>query len=288
MGVDIVQHLQISFDEYLEDAKGPVEEAIDALLGVLRPENAKQLWNAMASDDFQARDLIEELLPVWRADPAECERRLRKMGESAHDTYLETARRKLGWRTRFKIVGAIQSSEAEKLNLGSDTKHQLLQISVSDELLSRLPVAVSRATLLSEWAVQEATSPAAEQYLFEACNCFLYGLDTACVILCRSLSEEVLERKLDHLLAPHTEAKKAKKKHWGGWTLGSLLDLVKLNKADWGIDGDVFDFLLFVKEAGNDATHGKTVTQGKSLSCLKNCHHAITGLLQRPGSSLVV
>ena len=55
---------------------------------------------------------------------------------------------------------------------------------------------MDRAERLLEWSVNESVSEQADMYMAEVCNCFLYGLDAACVVMCRTLLEEVLRRKI--------------------------------------------------------------------------------------------
>jgi hypothetical protein len=66
----------------------------------------------------------------------------------------------------------------------------------SYELVARLPQIVDRASVLERVQHKEVANKSVRQFFNEAHDVFLYGFDTACIALCRSLIEHALRDKL--------------------------------------------------------------------------------------------
>jgi hypothetical protein len=272
--LSVIQSLLTCFDDYIDTTPVPAAEAQEALLVLLRNGEADRFLEIMKGNPERNRELIEAFKRTYSERAAWFEEQTHDICSELRSEYLQTARRKLSSLTEFVLVDAVERSHAEKMNLLADTNHQLLEISVAHEFISRLPNGLNRAQQLSEWAVKEPSSEKADLYLAEACNCFLFGFDTSCVVMCRSLLEEVLERKL-----PDSILSGAKRSNSKGWTLGSLLDVVNNNLTESGISRDVPVLVRKINEIGSTAAHQSPVSPQEALDCLKKTRAAILRLL---------
>lgn len=187
------------------------------------------------------------------------------------------ARKRLKMLTKISLKGG---SLAEKLGaihgaggaldkaMGSE---DWFQVAFAYQLIDMIVPASQRAALFTELIVKAATSTEAEKYLEEAYYCFFYGLYTACAITCRSVLEEVIERRL-----PRRVIKKWKDDHpTQEPTLGSLIGLAKGTHI---LPTQAYKPADSVLRIGNKAAHQQPVTEDEALSCLSAAREAL-GLL---------
>jgi hypothetical protein len=129
---------------------------------------------------------------------------------------------------------------------------------------------------LRELVVDEATSKEADKYLEEACECYYFGFYSACVVMCRSLLEEALERRLPReILNQWRDDAKAQGMEL---TLGSLLK--KVNNHPRSLVPNEFPRLARkVNETATRAAHTEPVTPKDAESCFQNARKALTALL---------
>lgn len=269
-----IQALLNCFDECVDNMPVPAADALEAILQLLKEGRGEDFIRLMKGDESSNREMLENLIRSYEAKPIEFEGWVNETCAEYRSEYLNTARRKLDSLTAFVHVAVVERSQAEKMILLADTKNQLLHLSVAHSFVSRLPNGLNRANQLSEWSITVPSSEQADLYLMEACNCFLFGLDTACVVMCRSLLEEVLERKLPTSLLLENARLKGK-----GWTLGSLLDVINNNLNASGISAQIPARLRSVNSAGSRAAHFEPVTPQAALSCLKETRSLILELL---------
>lgn len=272
--MSVVQALLSCFDEYVETMEVPAAEAVEALLLLLKAGEADKFLEVMNGDAEARRQHVELLKRSFEENPAWMEKQMLLQSAELRAAYLDAARQKLASVTAFVYVDAIERSQAEKMHLMADTKHQLLQLSVAEEFLSRLPAGFNRAKELSDWSVKEPSSEQADSYLSEACNCFLFMLDTACVVMCRSLLEEVMERKIPPALMNSEGLLRPKDR-----MLGRLLDVVNNNLQELKIHPEVPSLVSSVNKIASGAAHHQPVDGHAAFRCLQTTRKAILYLL---------
>jgi len=272
--VSIIDSLIACFDHYIETMPIASVDALKGLLTLLKSGEADKFLDTMKGDREHNRELLEGFKKSYAEDPQKFEEETYDSCARLRRDYLQAARTKLNTVTGFALVDSVSSSQSEQFYLGAGSQNQLLQVSVADDFVSRLPGGVDRAERLLEWSVNEPASEQADMYMAEVCNCFLYGLDAACVVMCRTLLEEVLRRKIpaDVLLSNGMSQDKDR-------TLGRLLDVVKKYRRPLGIHRDVPDQLEAVARAGHGALHQEPVTGSVALECLQQTRKAIVQLL---------
>lgn len=152
----------------------------------------------------------------------------------------------------------------------------MLRLAFAEELIGLIKPAARRAEKLKELVVNEASSEEADKYLSEACFSYYFGLYTACVVLCRSLVEEALERKLPPDLLD-TWRKQAGDK----LTLGNLLKNVEKHEkqAPALFSLDVKCLAKEVNKAGVRGAHTATATEDEAAECIKNARNLLVHLL---------
>jgi hypothetical protein len=261
------------FDHYIETISIPSVDAMQGLLTLLKSGEADKFLDTMKGDREHNRELLEGFKKSYAEDPQRFEEETYDSCARLRKDYLQAARSKLNTVTGFALVDSVTHSQGDQLYLGAGSQNQLLQVSVADDFISRLPSGVDRAERLLEWSVNEAASEQADMYMAEACNCFLYGLDAACVVMCRTLLEEVLKRKIpaDVLLSNGISQDK-------DCTLGRLLEVVKKYRRPLGIHREVPALVEAVMQAGYGVLHQEPVTGSVALACLQQTRKAIVHL----------
>ena len=104
---------------------------------------------------------------------------------------------------RFLTAGISALDESRTTNAdaepASDTQQSdALDCHYASELLEKLGTVVERAARLERLPVGSAPNGAVQRYFQEAHDCYLYGFNTACVVLCRA----ILEAALQHTIPP--------------------------------------------------------------------------------------
>jgi hypothetical protein len=272
--VSIVDALIACFDHYVETMPIASVDALKGLLSLLKSGDADKFLDTMKGDREYNRELLEGFKTRYAEDPLRFEEETYDSCARLRRDYLQAARTKLNTVTGYALVDSVTFSQTERFYLGAGSQNQLLQVSVADDFVSRLPGGVDRAERLLEWSVNESVSEQADMYMAEVCNCFLYGLDASCVVMCRTLLEEVLRRKIpqDVLTANGISQDKDR-------TLGRMVDIVKKNRKRLGIHRDVPDLLDAVTRAGYGALDQEPVTGSVALECLQQTRKAIVQLL---------
>ncbi len=272
--MSIVDSLIACFDHYLETMPIPSVDALKGLLTLLKSGEADKFLDTMMGDREHNRALLEGFKQSYADNPQKFEDETFDRCARLRKDYLQAARTRLNTVTGFALVDSVSSAQSQQHYLGAGSQNQLLQVSVADDFMSRLPGGVDRAERLLEWSVNEPASQQADMYMAEVCNCFLYGLDAACVVMCRTLLEEVLRRKLPAEVLSANGMSQDKDR-----TLGRLLEVVKKNRRPLGIHRDVPDLLEDVARAGYGSLHQEPVTGAVALGCLQKTRKAIIQLL---------
>jgi hypothetical protein len=109
------------------------------------------------------------------------------------------------------------------------------------ELVHMIPRAVAKASLLQRLEIEQIPYAAVQRYFTEAHRCYLLGLNTACVAVCRAILEAALKDKL----GPQN----------------SFDDL--LDESEGILDAERLLWANRVRSAGNLALHNQDKFQGK-------------------------
>src|SRR5262245_5154865 len=103
-----------------------------------------------------------------------------------------------------------------------EQRHSLLALALADRLTDLVFPAAERASKLNDLIIREKPSPQAEGYLEEACLCYFYELYSASAVMCRSVLEEVIERRLRRLNLDELQSL-----NQTDYTLGTMLGIAE-------------------------------------------------------------
>jgi hypothetical protein len=263
-----------SFERLLKSVSVPAADAVEALAVLIRAGRVEEFLPFIRGDVDSARATLLGIQDYYHREPVEAVNAWNKMASDLRFEYRSTARRKLDTLRKLHIIGTVEREQSEKMNLIADTSNQLLELSLSEDLLSRIEGAVRRGSQLMEWSVSQASSETADGYLSEAATCFLYGLFTSSAVMCRSLLEEITERRLPlHLLAEGRLADPKRR------TLGDLLDVLNNNFPEVGVSAETPRLIRRVNELGSRAAHQEAIEETDALECLQKTRLAIIQLL---------
>jgi hypothetical protein len=127
------------------------------------------------------------------------------------------------------------------------------------EVLNRLPKILDRATQLDVISIARMPNKSVRDYFEEAHNCYLYGFNNACLVLCRAILESALKERL-------TPAERSGKSVVGMIHAAKANGLITADRAVWAEDVD---------RAGSTAIHNYSQSQ-KHYSA-----HAISDVLTK-------
>ena len=154
----------------------------------------------------------------------------------------------------------------------ADQNNTLLETAFAYKLFDLIVPAANRASKLAEVVVKEPSSEEADHYLEEASQC--YFLFTACVVMCRSLLEEVLERKLPRSLLERRPGNKE-----SDMTLGTLLYEVNNSEFAPKMPAGFLRAARTVNQINKRGAHVSRVSADDAWECLKQARAALTLLL---------
>jgi hypothetical protein len=217
------------------------EDVLDQFVRSPNEREDQSRWEAVHNflSDFKVHGGREQLatrlslerVPSFKSDaldglsPADF-RWLRKMFEGALPQVQKQAER----------------SQMEPGTVDEDT----IDAAITEELLGRLPKAVSRAARLDQMSLERVPNKDLRRYFHEAHRCYLYGFNVACVVLCRA----ILESSLKSVCDPHRLIKKqvpTGKSYFKA--------LVVAAERDGLLTDDRPGCAIKVKNAGDDAIH---------------------------------
>lgn len=227
--------------------------------------------------DALPRVVYEELWARYQRDAEGFVKEWQKLAGEMQRGFLEHARQRLTSLTRLQQAASAESAPAwQEIQRALDgQRNDLLRAAFALEFLGLVQPAVRRATHLRECVVVAASSEEADCYLDEATRCYLFGLFTACAVMCRSVLEEAIKQKLPTALARliHT-------RYRGAATLGNLLHEVNNNLHLSGFDADFPRVANLVNDAGKRAVHQGLLAEDEARECLQNARHALQLLLR--------
>lgn len=235
-------------------------------LGFLKFIAELQRMNRDISDEDLKADFPEigESLERWKSlltneqTSAEIAARSRTTTEvTASAVEAEQEDGKLLWRFLMAVLFEIRRQKpAQELSLArvfDDWKTENnLDRHYSYELVARLPQIVDRALVLEHVQHKEVANETVRRLFNEAHEVFLYGFDTACIALCRSLVEHALKNKVPPLPDESRE-------------LGSLIERASRARL---LDGAELDSARRVARAGNDVMHNLSNLRKKAQEVL--------------------
>jgi len=221
--------------------------------------------------------VYEELGEQYRRDQEAFVADWRTMAQQMRQGFVHNARQRLTSLTRLRRAGAPEATEAwQQIQRALDgQQNDLLRAAFALELLEMVEPAVARAAHLRECVVATNSSEEADRYLDEATRCYFFGLFTACAVMCRSVLEEALRKKL-----PLRVAGPLRSRYGKAATLGVLLHEVNNNLRMLEIDPKFPRVANRVNDAGKKAVHRGLLSEDEARECLQDARQALELLLR--------
>ena len=257
--------IQMSADET------PGREFCESIAELARTGRFAQLRNVLP-------DIVyEELWTRYLQDPEAFVAGWRMLAHEMRQGFIQHARQRLTSLTRLQqadsAVGIPAWQEIQRALDGQ--QNDLLRTAFALDLLELVEPAVSRATHLRECVVAAPSSEEADRYLDEATRCYFLGLFTACAVMCRSVLEEAIKRKL-----PDALSRQVRSRYRNTATLGNLLHEVNNNLHLAGIDADFPRMANSVNDIGKKAVHQGLLSEDEARGCLQSAREALQLLLR--------
>ncbi|HEY1986644.1 MAG TPA: hypothetical protein VGG85_14610 [Terracidiphilus sp.] len=243
----------------------------DAIAELARTGRFEQLRDALPPVVF------EELSARYRHDPAAFVAGWQSLAVEMRQGFIRHARQRLTSLTRLQPAESAQTPAWQEIQRALDAQeNNLLRAAFALELLEMVEPAVLRATHLRECVVAAPSSEDADRYLDEATRCYLFGLYTACAVMCRSVLEEAIKQRL-----PATLSRLVRTRYRNAATLGNLLHEVNNNLLLTGFDADFPRVANQVNDTGKKAVHQGLMSEEEARRCLQSARLALQ-LLLRP------
>jgi len=274
--VNIASKFEARYYELLNEIKGSIAESIKVFADSVRKHRLDESRPLLKGDPEELQDTLRAIQESYQRDPKKMEEYWAKLPSNLFDDYYEITKRRLDIVTTMVLIDTVQKKWSELFSLSGMPSNQLLELSIAEDCLSRFEGASQRAGRLLEWLVNQAPSEQADQYLSEASTCFIYGLYASGAVMCRSLLEEVIERKL-----PRKYLDEGLLKDLNNRTLGNCLDVMNNNVQDLKLHfhEDVPEYSRRVNEIGSRAAHERSLEETEALKCLQDTREAIRLLL---------
>ena len=199
----------------------------------------------------------------------------RRLGREMQEGFVHHARQRLTSLTRIQQATE-DTPEWQQIQRALDGKqNDLLRAAFALEFLELVEPAVARAAQLRECVVAGESSEEADRYLDEATRCYFFGLFTACAVMCRSVLEDAIKRRL-----PAGLAQQVRRRYRNAPTLGNLLHEVNDNLKLAGIDPAFPALANRVNDMGRRAVHQELLSEEEARFCLQSAREALGLLLQ--------
>jgi hypothetical protein len=268
MGIDIVR---LEKELLLMAAEGaPGEEFCQAIAELARTGRFVQLRGVLPGIVYN------ELWERYKQNPAVFVAEWRTLAEEMQRGFIQHARQRLTSLTRLQEAGSEEAMPAwQEIQRALDgQRNDLLRAAFALELLEMIEPAVLRATQLRECVVAIPSSEEADRYLDEATRCYFFGLFTACAVMCRSVLEEAIKRKL-----PAGIMRQVNSRYRKTATLGNLLHEVNNNLKMTGFKPEFPSVANQVNDVGRKAVHQGLLSEDEARECLQNARTALQLLL---------
>lgn len=268
--MDIISDLEDALDKIVEEFEIPAAWFAEAMADHVEQRRWDELEKAFGGDG------VRQIRNMYDADPTCCVRLWREAAESCKDRFARDASEHLTRLSRVNFPKVEPHDFAEYLQFALDPERNLLSVAFAHRLIGLIRPARGRARELRDLVAAEASSPAADAYLSEACECYFFGLFTASAVMCRSLLEEALERKLPTGLL--TRWKSDAQSHNQELTLGTLLWRVN-NHDPLPVPPKFLTPARQVNKIATQAAHKKAISQDEARDCFHKARQAVTILL---------
>ena len=265
-----LMHLSISLGDLLSDEVN--------LAGVLGRLVDKEKWDEIA--DWVSYETAKALKrDVEERGKDELVASLRQMAKEETEKLEREIKQALKDATSFEFRGSLGDKliQFNKRADQQDRQSNLLAVAFADRLTDLVFPAAERAAKLTNLIVKERPTPEAEKYLEEACLCYFYELYSASAVMCRSVLEEVIEKRFVRLgIDPVAELGKE------GGTLGALLGLAKRPdlRSSSIVPAEAWREVDTVNGLGSRAVHGEPLLEKSALDCLMAARHALVCILR--------
>jgi hypothetical protein len=252
----------------------PGQEFCEAISELARTGRFEQLREILPGIVY------EEMWERYQQNPDLFVAGWKMLGHEMQQGFVQHARQRLTTLTRLQHAGVGRVTPAwQEIQRALDgQQNDLLRAAFGLELLELVEPAVVRATHLRECVVGEASSEEADRYLDEATRCYLFGLFTACAVMCRSVLEEAIKQKL-----PAALTKLLRTRYRNAPTLGNLLHEVNNNLNLCGFDPDFPRLANQVNDVGKKAVHQGLLSEDEARTCLQMAREALQILLRQGG-----
>jgi hypothetical protein len=221
--------------------------------------------------------VFEELSSRYEQNPAIFVREWGELGRKMQQGFVAHARQRLT-SLRRPLQGSSDDPEPawKAIQRALDAgENELLRTAIALELVEMIEPAAVRAAHLRECVVGVECSDEAERYLDEATRCYFLGLFTACAVMCRSVLEEAVKKRL-----PVKFEGEIRRRYRNTATLGNLLHEVNNNLIMTRIDPGFPRLANMVNDTGKKAVHQGLLSEDEARSCIENARSALELLLR--------
>jgi hypothetical protein len=270
-----VWRLESELDRIIDESDIPGTVLFEGLIEIARNGN----W--LALEKILGAETAASLRSSYESDPDGFCTRTAELARECKQGFVSNSAKRLAYLSRTNFTPGVKLTLAEEFQRALDSSGVMLEVAFAQWLIGLIEPAAQRAAKLKELVVNETSSEQADKYLAEACECYYFGLYTACVLMCRSLIEEALERKLPNALLDQWRAE-AKGRNQE-LTLGALLWKVN-NHSPLLVSADFLPIARVVNAAGTRAAHTETLNEHDARTCLQNARRALLKLLGSAGS----
>lgn len=231
-------------------------------------------WKGIAayfSDELL--DSVRKLIDTHGKD--KCLLLLRTLAEEDADRFNKEIKQALKDASSFHVRGALGEKliQLEKRAEDKQRKANLLTIAFADRLTDLVFPAADRAAKLTNLIVKDKPSPEAERYLEEASLCYFYELYSASAVMCRSVLEELIEKRLRRLKADERGELSGT-----NYTLGVMLGFAERTRRI--VPLEALHAAQTVNRLGSLAVHERPLGEEEAWDCLSAARHALTCVLR--------
>lgn len=264
-------NLQVSLNDLLSDEDLHVFEMLARLVD-------REDWDKIAS--YLSSELAADLKAKVQSDGKK-----NLLGSLRRIIKNETEKQNIEIKQALKNATSVQlrGSLGDKLvqfhkRAGlQNRKSNLLAVAFADRLTDLIFPAADRAAKLSELIVRERPTQEAEKYLEEACLCYFYELYSASAVMCRSILEEVIEKRIGQI-KNHLPKGSGETPHTLGALLGFAEGLGALGAKV--VPREARREVQKVNSLANRAVHQNPILEEEACDCLAAARYALGWILK--------
>ena len=263
-----LNELVVESGEILESEPANITQSLSELV-------AHENWTTMAF--WYGEDTAERVRREMESQGKhEFREYLRRLAKEETDKLSREIKQVLNNASSFQVRGSLGDKlvELDKRAQNRKRKSDLLAVAFADALADLVFPAAERAAKLAELIVKDKPSREAEKYLQEACQCYFYGLNSASAVMCRSVLEEVIEKRIRALNTNHSIGTE----HTLGMMLG-LAERAELQSLRI-VPLEALHAARVVNRLGSTAVHERPLLESEAWDCLTNARHALVCILK--------